>query len=85
MLDQVDDLDAQFHASPPVRQYHYRANANDPNLRKFEVQLVPIPEQNISLKRLLLLVGAICNNADRDCFTMHVLMDKFERLIQTDA
>ncbi|KAF3050908.1 hypothetical protein E8E11_003292 [Didymella keratinophila] len=84
MLNQIGDLNIEFQASPGLRQYHYRANPEDSNLRKFDIRVCEPPQQNASLRRVLELKGAIRDSGCRDCFTMHVLMNEFERLMQSD-
>lgn len=84
MMNQVGDLDIEFRASPPLRKYYYRANAGDSNMRKFEVRVTEIPGGATSLKRLRSLIEAICNSTYRDKYTLHILLDEFERLVQTD-
>ena len=85
MLNQIADINIEFRASPPLRPYHYRANPVGPNLRIFHVCMIELHEGNVSLKRLLHLREALCDRAARDCFTVHALMDEFERLMQTDS
>lgn len=55
MVDQVADIGIEFHASPALRPYHYRANANDTKLRVFDVKVLPLDERHVILKRVLQL------------------------------
>lgn len=85
-LDFITIIKAEFPASPPLRAFHYRANPDDLNLRKFFVKPIEkIDENDKSLMQLLRLISLFQDKGFRSFCTLHSILDEFGRLMQDDA
>ncbi|KAJ8111716.1 hypothetical protein OPT61_g5750 [Boeremia exigua] len=82
MLNSLGDIDTEFVASPAVRHCYHRVNTGDKSHR---VELDKSFNTDNSLGRLLRLMTIMSDKGSRGYFTVHALMDEFERLMETDS
>jgi hypothetical protein len=84
-LDLITIVKTEFHASPPLREYYFRDNPDDPNVHLYHV--VPMedvhPEDEV-LCHILRLIRLFGNKGVRDLISLHVILDKFERLLHNE-
>jgi hypothetical protein len=81
-LDLFAALKAEYRGTLPLRKYHYRDNADD---QLYSVQQVAgISAKDLVLHRVLTLFAIPENKGLREMYTVHVVLDEFERLMQAE-
>jgi hypothetical protein len=84
-LDLFAALKAEYRESPPLRKYHYRDNPDAANDQLYSVQQVAgTSAKDPVLHRVLTLFATLENKGLREMYTVHVVLDEFERLMQDE-
>ncbi|KAH6643580.1 hypothetical protein C7974DRAFT_407311 [Boeremia exigua] len=86
-IDLITMTKTYFPASPPLRKHSYRGNPDDPNKRRISVmpRYSDYKKYDDTLGYLLRLIEMFKERGPRDLFTLHVIMDEFERFMQSGA
>ncbi|KAJ4357015.1 hypothetical protein N0V95_002888 [Ascochyta clinopodiicola] len=86
-LDLISMLKTFFPASPPLRDYFYRANPHDAN----KLVSAVLPRQDTysihgkTLRHLMRLIEMMNNKGSRKLLTLHSILDELERFMQNDS
>jgi hypothetical protein len=83
-LDLIDTVNAEYRPSPPLRGSHFRETATY-NVGYY-IQLLPgICARDPVLDCVLNLLLMLTDRGFRDLFSLHVILDELERLMQANA
>lgn len=84
-LDLIGVLKYIFRKSPLQREFHYRANPNERNIHIPGTRLKPNADPNDKvLHKVERLITIFENHGLRNSFGVHVIIEEFERLMQTE-
>jgi hypothetical protein len=83
--DLLDIVKTEYPASPPLRDSHFRdTKIHISNSGHFVKPRPDIDWQDRTLCRVLQLLRMLCHKGLRDLFSLHVILDELERLMQAE-